>query len=330
MERHPADDETWGPPGSDQEQSLPHKQNQAARVIQRAWRRHIDTHVFKYYKDLISFRKKGDPRLLLRYVNPKETKFPPSIYYKIFTHRPIVDMCANSPKDYTCPAARRPLPGQIHNRGRAAGQEDRSGWYRREENNGWRLLSGKIWLMGDPVTLDSAAKKTEFHYSRIQRRQEVGRRRKQRKIDWMKKMYEDGLLQARTEDPDAALLVDKAAEGMMAAVDQLGPSHVLEWEVDELLEWTNSLNFEEYMNGWKETAMSGFSESYKGSRLVVSQHDQCEFTRFSREGSQAAADCSALTCHVSSQYQSYSTPLLSRASMAEHGSHSRQIKQLPL
>jgi hypothetical protein len=27
--------------------------------------------------------------------------FPPVIYYKIFTHRPVTDMCAFSPKDYT-------------------------------------------------------------------------------------------------------------------------------------------------------------------------------------------------------------------------------------
>ena len=27
-------------------------------------------------------------------------KFPPNIYYKVFTKRPVVDMCANSPKNY--------------------------------------------------------------------------------------------------------------------------------------------------------------------------------------------------------------------------------------
>ncbi|KAK1146273.1 protein MFI [Acipenser oxyrinchus oxyrinchus] len=41
------------------------KQVQAAKVIQRTWRRHIDTHVFRYFKDLINFRQKGDPRCFL-------------------------------------------------------------------------------------------------------------------------------------------------------------------------------------------------------------------------------------------------------------------------
>lgn len=58
--------------------------------------------------------------------------------------------------------------------------------------------------------------------------------------------YHEGLLQARTDDPDTAVLVKRATEGMIAAVDQNGAHSVLEWEVDELLEWTNSLNFEKY------------------------------------------------------------------------------------
>lgn len=272
------------------------KQVQAAKVIQRTWRRHIDTHVFQYFKDLINFRQKGDPRLLLKYVNPREAelldpaagihirfrlcgiKFPPSIYYKIFTHRPIVDMCANSPKDYTNVALKQPVPKQIHNRWKAA-EDDQAGWYKRIENNGWRLLSDKISsVMG---TTESDTKTIEFHYSKIQRRQEVERRRKQKKIEWMKKMYHEGLLQARTDDPDTAVLVKRATEGMIAAVDQNGAHSVLEWEVDELLEWTNSLNFEKYMNKWKEMGISNSSDSYKGSRFIFSAYDQYEFTKLS-------------------------------------------------
>ena len=30
-----------------------------------------------------------------------QVRFPPNIYYKIYTHRPIVDMCACSPRNYT-------------------------------------------------------------------------------------------------------------------------------------------------------------------------------------------------------------------------------------
>ena len=33
-------------------------------------------------------------------------RFPPTIYYKIFTNRPIQDLCANAPRDYTRPYLR--------------------------------------------------------------------------------------------------------------------------------------------------------------------------------------------------------------------------------
>lgn len=32
--------------------------------------------------------------------------FPPTIYYKIFTNRPVQDLCANAPRDYTRPYLR--------------------------------------------------------------------------------------------------------------------------------------------------------------------------------------------------------------------------------
>ncbi len=31
----------------------------------------------------------------------KQAQFPPTIYYKIFTHRPVQDIGANAPRDYT-------------------------------------------------------------------------------------------------------------------------------------------------------------------------------------------------------------------------------------
>jgi hypothetical protein len=33
-------------------------------------------------------------------------RFPPTIYYKIFTNRPVQDLCANAPRDYTRPYLR--------------------------------------------------------------------------------------------------------------------------------------------------------------------------------------------------------------------------------
>lgn len=69
-----------------------------------------------------------------------QVKFPPCIYYKVFTHRPIVDMCANSPKDYAKLAT---LKGQ-RGKSQRDNREDLCGWYQRIENNGWRLLSPRV------------------------------------------------------------------------------------------------------------------------------------------------------------------------------------------
>ena len=74
--------------------------------------------IFKYYKDLINFRAKGNPYELLRCINRGEAhlldsasrchvrfrlgglKFPPLIYYKIFIHGGVVDIGSFAPRDY--------------------------------------------------------------------------------------------------------------------------------------------------------------------------------------------------------------------------------------
>lgn len=61
-------------------------------------------------------------------------------------------MCANSPKDYTHPGQKRAVAQQVHN-GVPLVQDDRTGWYRRVENNGWRLLSGKVDKSSDNMLL---------------------------------------------------------------------------------------------------------------------------------------------------------------------------------
>ncbi|TNN57595.1 putative protein C11orf65 [Liparis tanakae] len=102
--------------------------------------------------------------------------FPPNIYYKIFTYRPITDLCASSPKDYTRPGLEKPVARQ-----------ERLGWYQRTENNSWRLFCSKVVSMNESKEM-GANKKREFHYSRLQRQQDVDKWRQGRKIEWLKKM----------------------------------------------------------------------------------------------------------------------------------------------
>ncbi|KAF5894373.1 hypothetical protein DAT39_015943 [Clarias magur] len=307
--------------------------DRAARVIQRTWRRHANIVVFKYFKNLVTFRNRGDPRLLLKYVNPREadlldaasgvyirfrlggvryttssvyadlidcipedyfpftrltlsfqTSFPPNIYYKIFTHRPIVDVCANSPKDYTHAGQKRPVAQQVHN-GLPLVPDDRSGWYRRMENNGWRLLSGKICLLGDPITQDTSCKRTDFHHCKLTRRQDAERKKKIRKLEWMRKMYDEGALHTHTEHRD---LVENSAKGMTCALEQLGPDAMLDWEVDELIEWTSALDFDEKAAGPLGTRPSTVLPGHTGKNhgilsAHVSSPNQSEYSRLKLE-----------------------------------------------
>ena len=65
----------------------------------------------------------------------------------------------------------------------------------RWENNGWRPISDKLLYAADPIATESAAKRIPtFHHSRLIRQQDAMRRRKQKKLTWLQKVY--GLKQA--------------------------------------------------------------------------------------------------------------------------------------
>ncbi|KAK7480713.1 hypothetical protein BaRGS_00028081 [Batillaria attramentaria] len=285
-----------------QKQSDSQVRRNAAISIQRAWRRHIDIQVYRYYRDLINFKTRGDPSLMLRCINPQEAKlldaasgtsvrfrlagdrFPPNIYYKIFTQRPIQDLCANSPKDYTRPEAKNPTVRHKHNNISQVIDEDaeRKHWYRRIENNGWRLVSDRLihHIMNDPITYESSKKEYKFSHNRLKRRQDVEKQKKTKKIEWMRKMYKEGMLRARADDRETVQLIQGAAAGMIATVEEQGPGALEDWEVDELLDWTTSLNFEEYFSTWQGLATSAPSnfKAEKSMSITTSNIDPYELT----------------------------------------------------
>jgi len=270
----------------------PRNDTEAAIIIQRVWRRHIDMQVYKYYRDLINFKTRGNPNVMLRCINPNEAKlldaaaginirfrlagarFPPNIYYKIYTNRPIQDLCANSPKDYTKSGAKQLSVKDQHNNQRlqTLPKEDKGGWYKRKENNGWRLVSDRLihHIMNDPVTWETSNKEYKFDHSQLQRRQDVDKRKKKKKIEWMQKMYKEGMLRAKAEDRETIQLIEGAAAGMVATVEAAGPDALEDWEVDELLDWTTSLNFDEYRNTWSDLATIATSQKFIEDRFRIS------------------------------------------------------------
>lgn len=227
--------ETTDPPPS------PPDCNAAAMKVQAAWRCYINKAIFRFYRDLINFREKADPLSVLKTINPQEaamvdrsfgihvrfrlggTLFPPMIFYKIFTHSSLVDVNAFAPRDYV--AERRIPADKVKARGKFA--------YCRSENNGWRPVADRIVIqrrgasgwdqtgdVGVPSSSSDAAaddpdvggevgrnrQLPNFHPLKTIRREERARLKKMKKLQWMMKMYRQGLVQER-QDEDAVVYV---------------------------------------------------------------------------------------------------------------------------
>ena len=131
-------------------------EDEAAAMIQRAWRRYSDVSLYKKLKNLVNFRNQGDPATLLRVINPVEAQlldpaigahvkfrlggleWPPQIYYKIFLHSPVCDVNSYAPRNYFDKASKDLPPVSQEQLDDYA---DKFGWYKRVENNGWRPIS---------------------------------------------------------------------------------------------------------------------------------------------------------------------------------------------
>ncbi|KAI9102684.1 hypothetical protein DFS34DRAFT_610101 [Phlyctochytrium arcticum] len=272
--------------------------DQAARKIQRAWRGYYNIKIYHFHRDLIKFRLHGDPRKLLKFINPKEsqiidsatgihvrfrlggTAFPPIIFYKIFVHKSLVDMNSFSPRDYTKVQNKQLLPIDLFQKtGPLPPAEDpNGGWYQRTEQNGWRPVSEKLWSNGYQLIPELAAPKpTQFHHSKLIRRQDLVKSKRKRKLEWFHKMYTEGKqMSDRLADPSS---VEQAAaaqlfHGMVSHAAEPPPKPDLEnmdvdaylkeleagMDVDLLIKWTNALDFEAYYADWIEIAASGKSD----------------------------------------------------------------------
>ena len=231
-------------------------EEQAAQMVQSRWRRYTNERIFRYYRDLIRFRLTGDPKMLLRTINPAETAlfdraagvhvrfrlggaaFPPTMFYKVYLHRPLCDIGAFAPRDYT--TSRPRTPRQRHNKAetveiaRASGGATRVGsirvgasyfgaelgdvgpdgtanWYRRTENNEWRPITMRVLadIEAPPPGMPKEEKPQPFnpqklfHWCRATRQELGQQRRKDKKRKWLRRMYLEGM--ARDADQLEAL-----------------------------------------------------------------------------------------------------------------------------
>lgn len=277
------------------------KLTEAVKKIQRRWRLYIDVQVFKYYKNLINFKNRGHPALILRSINPREAglidaasgikvrfrlagpDFPPRIYYKIYTERNIVDMCACSPKVYYNNSNKRKNAFDVNNISddKTDISTDRSLWYKRIENNGWRLVSDRFFnnCYDEKLNWETSKEAPTFHPNKLQRKQDVQKQRKSRKIEWMKKMYKDGLLQSKVKEAQYEELVNEAVTGILTTANQEGIERLDTWEVDELLNWTVGLNFDDYLTEWHQIGTTRNSQyGFDNFRFETNSSDPYEVT----------------------------------------------------
>ena len=279
--------------------------------MQKLWRRYTNRRIYFYYRDLIKFRNAGDPALMLRCINPREAalfdqasgvhvrfrlggkSFPPTILYKVFTHKPLCDVNAFAPRDYV--KARRNQSsennyndGELENRKKKKkkkGRRNRNGnnmmelagirvgnsiyeakyndeydqddgsWYRRDDMNNWRPVTLGVLEEADmePEKRKVMELGQRFHYSKVQRKQDKLLRQKRKKRNWMMKLYSKGLVS------------DKKMMNTFNNNDE----YAEEEEDDELLNWSNNLDFDTYLEEWKQLGTSGPSNPTEYEKSVL-------------------------------------------------------------
>ena len=208
-------------------------QQWAARVIQRAFRAHVDRRIYHFFRHLIRLRTHTSPASLLHALAPGDSLvadpaqglyvrlrlagpvWPPVLLYKVYTRTAVVDVGSFAPRDYYEDGRRQGKGGRGGGGGEdGGGGTDVSRWYVRWENNGWRVVGGpmllemgggegggggggRVWGGADEKGLsggDGGGKRggRYHHPNRVVRKVEAERRRKERRVQWLKKMYREG------------------------------------------------------------------------------------------------------------------------------------------
>ncbi|KAI3379090.1 hypothetical protein SNEBB_010684 [Seison nebaliae] len=255
----------------------------AAKKIQGFWRRYVDHQIFKYFRNIINFQTDMNAYAIMKIINPKEaellkdriglyikfrlggTSFPPKIYYKIFANGPIEDINANAPKDYSHSYNINYINSFIDPKLEIKDSKlslleiiKSQNAYIRKDNNHWRCIdeTNTLFHLHNLQTTTSNSKTERTIMSEKPKRliseREKNLRRKQKKVEWMRKMYETEFTVPTTEE-DRRLLKQTSHE-LLKAYDKFGVEIVQDDEVDEIISWTKQVNFDDYLHTWATTA----------------------------------------------------------------------------
>lgn len=223
----------------------------ASKRIQLCWRSYCNRRIYKYFRDLIKLKLKGAPLDLLKSIIPSEAYaldkaagvhvrfrlggriFPPKVYFKIFTHRPLCDVNAFAPRDYTMERSQSAIV--LNNKETYTGKirvrkgetikvgvryfetivdttnpNGTSNWYFRQDNNDWRPIASQVFEnIASPPWFHEAkyfSKSKPFHFNNVHRKFDLEKERKAKKREWMMKLYGFHLQQRESINEDGQYL----------------------------------------------------------------------------------------------------------------------------
>ena len=222
--------------------------DEAAIKIQKTWKRYLDISLFKKLKKLVMFRNQGDPSTLLKVINPVEAQlldpaigahvrfrlggleWPPQIYYKIFLHSPVCDVNSYAPRNYAKKDSQIIPP---INPNELSDYAEKFGWYQRIENNGWRPISSL-----SPTAIDTITQIT----SKESKKKSIFKPKPKKKLK--KEVAEI-----------------KVKRFLQSKKDKLGDLTEVDLNDDQLFEWAESLDIQEYLNEWETIGTTGPSSN---------------------------------------------------------------------
>jgi len=286
----------------------------AAYSIQHAWRRYCNRRIYFYFRNLILFKLQGAPAELLRTIIPNETDlldrasgvhvkfrlggkiFPPKIYFKIFTHRPLCDVNAFAPRDYIAEKPANEL--YYHNKStiiekynkiqynNAASKRGNirigvkyfntiihttnpnglANWYQRDDQNNWRPIASFLiekvetppWFQ-ESNKLPTLKNHHYYHFDKNIRKTDLQTYRRRRKKEWMMKMYKMHLQQNENDIDDYE---DRREERQEEREEEIGGLREERRDRVKLPPLVNS--------DGKPYSSKSFDSGWKGEKSIVS------------------------------------------------------------
>jgi len=185
-------------------------------------------------------------------------KFPPTVYYKIYVHGALCDIGSFAPRDYAAINRSKGPTEKMYYKDFKDQKVWHDGWYLREENNGWRPLEVKQTKKKDYIETITSQKVKYHHHNGEYRQKKKEKQRRLNKLRWFQTMFE----KAKEQEP---ILQGQPNPFEESKFFDLNEEH-FEKEVNDLIEWSENLDFDQYVDNWTKLSTSNQSNFVSGLR----------------------------------------------------------------